>query len=212
MATSRTRKNDAFPGMPTGLPFTAPPGMEAMFTLAQQLRGWTESMTAMSGPATELAAAAASSQVKDPEQRDAILKAGKTLRQMRESAGMTVQEVAKAMDMSDPGLLENAENGGVALPFEVLLRLSGVVGRDDPVTSMTRLTRAYNPDLWKTMEQLGFGKLLVQAGRERELANVYRGNDAARGLSDQDFAQVVEFAKQAFDMAVGMLARGKGAE
>jgi hypothetical protein len=42
----------------------------------------------------------------------------------------------------------------------------------------------------------------VQAGRERELANVYRGNDTARRLPDEDFAAVLAFTRQAFDMAV----------
>jgi hypothetical protein len=40
------------------------------------------------------------------------------------------------------------------------------------------------------------------AGRERELANLYRGNDAARKLSDEDFTDVLGFTKTAFDMAV----------
>ena len=39
-------------------------------------------------------------------------------------------------------------------------------------------------------------------GGERELANVYRGNDAARRLSDEDFAAVLAFTRQGFDMAV----------
>ena len=64
------------------------------------------------------------------------------------------------------------------------------------------MTRAYNPDLWKTLEQLGLGKLVVQAGRERELANIYRANDAARRLGDEEFARVLEFTRQAIDMAV----------
>ena len=90
----------------------------------------------------------------------------------------------------------------VALPFELILRLAGVLGRGDPLTSVMKLTRAYNPDLWKALEDLGIGKLVVQAGRERELANVYRGNDAARRLSDEDFAAVLAFTRQGFDMAV----------
>lgn len=43
---------------------------------------------------------------------------------------------------------------------------------------------------------------MVQAGRERELANLVRANDAARRLSDQDFATVLGFTRTAFDMAV----------
>ena len=61
----------------------------------------------------------------------------------------------------------------------------------------------YNPELWKTLESLGVGKLAVQGARERELANVYRGNDAARQLDDEDFAEVLSFTRRAFEMAVG---------
>jgi hypothetical protein len=65
-----------------------------------------------------------------------------------------------------------------------------------------KLARSYNPTLWKALDELGIGKLVALAGRERELANLYRGNDAARGLSDADYAEVMAFTKQAFDMAV----------
>jgi hypothetical protein len=42
----------------------------------------------------------------------------------------------------------------------------------------------------------------VQAGREREFANVYRGSDAARRLSDDEFAAVLAFTKAAFELAL----------
>jgi len=48
------------------------------------------------------------------------------------------------------------------------------------------LTRIYNPKLWLTLERLGVGRLAVQAGREREFANVYRASDAARQLNDAE--------------------------
>lgn len=65
-----------------------------------------------------------------------------------------------------------------------------------------KLARSYNPTLWKALDALGIGSLVALAGRERELANLYRGNDAARKLSDADFADVLGFTKTAFDMAV----------
>lgn len=183
---------------------TEVPGMGTLLTLARQVRGWTDSVIAMAGPATDLAVAAVGARTGDPKQRAVIHKAGGVLRAMREAAGLTLQDVSQALDLRDPALLEGAEGGVVALPFEVLLRLAAVLGRDDPVTAALRLTRAYNPDLWKTLEQLGLGKLAVQAGRERELANVYRANDAARRLGDDEFARVLAFTQQAFDMAVAL--------
>ncbi len=74
---------------------------------------------------------------------------------------------------------------------------------NDPIPVAMSLTRQYNPELWKTLESLGVGKLAVQGARERELANVYRGNDAARQLDDEDFAEVLSFTRRAFEMAVG---------
>jgi len=44
--------------------------------------------------------------------------------------------------------------------------------------------------------------LAVQAGREREFANIYRGRNAARALSDDEFAALLAFVKQAFDLAL----------
>lgn len=178
------------------------PGVGGLLTLARQVRSWTDSMVAMAGPAADLAVAAAGARTQDPQQRATIHKAGAVLRRMRETAGLTLQEVTQALNLRDPALLASAEGGAVALPFELILRLAAVLGRDDPLTALMGLTRAYNPALWQTLEQLGLGKLVVQAGRERELANIYRANDAARQLDDGSFTQVREFTRQAFDMAV----------
>ena len=82
------------------------------------------------------------------------------------------------------------------------LPLHSTFSWSDPVTFVMRMTRAYNPSLWHALEDLGVGHLLVQAGRERELANVYRASDAARVLNDADFAAVLEFTRSAFDTAV----------
>lgn len=43
---------------------------------------------------------------------------------------------------------------------------------------------------------------MLQVGRERDFANLYRANDAARRLSDEEFAHVLKFVGSAFDMAV----------
>ena len=58
-----------------------------------------------------------------------------------------------------------------------------MLGRNDPISFVMRFTRSYNPDVWHTLENLGIGRFAVQAGREREFANIYRGSDAARRLS-----------------------------
>ena len=73
-----------------------------------------------------------------------------------------------------------------------------------------RFTRSYNPDVWHTLENLGIGRFAVQAGREREFANIYRGSDAARRLSDEEFAAVLAFTKAAFELALAFRS-GRGA-
>jgi hypothetical protein len=42
----------------------------------------------------------------------------------------------------------------------------------------------------------------VQAGREREFANLYRASDAARRLTDGEFAELLTFMQAAFSMAL----------
>lgn len=185
-----------------GIPGLGSSAMAPWLSLAGQMKKWADSVMIVGGPAADLAMASAGAQAQDPKQRAAILQAGAMLKQMRESAGMTVQDVSRALDLKDPALLETAESGGAALPFEIILRLASVVGREDPATAMMRLTRAYNPALWKTLDQAGIGRLMVQAGREREVANIYRASDDARRLSDEEFASVLEFMRQAFNMAV----------
>ena len=87
-----------------------------------------------------------------PGQRAALEKTGAVLRRLRETAGMSVDEVGNAIDLKDPTLLELVENGKVALPFEIILRLASVLGRNDPISFVMRFTRSYNPDVWKTLE------------------------------------------------------------
>jgi len=42
----------------------------------------------------------------------------------------------------------------------------------------------------------------VQAGREREFANIYRASDAARQLSDEEFAAALKFVRASFESAL----------
>jgi len=170
--------------------------------IAQQVRAWTDSVLGIAGAAADLSMSAAKAVLVKPEQRAAIEKAGAALRAAREAAGLSVKELGDAINLKDPALLDLVENGKAALPFEIVLRLASVLGRNDPVSFVMRFTRSYNPDVWRTLESLGIGRLVVHAGREREFANIYRGSDAARELADEEFAAVLAFVKQAFDLAL----------
>ena len=174
--------------------------------VAQQVRAWTDSVLGIAGAAADVTMGAARMMLPRPGQRRALEKAGAVLKRTREAAGMSVTEVGNAIDLKDPALLELVENGKIALPFEIILRLASVLGRNDPISFVMRFTRSYNPDVWKTLESLGIGRLALQAGREREFANLYRGSDAARQLSDDEFAEVLRFTRAAFEMALAFRA------
>ena len=135
---------------------------------------------------------------------------GSALRRIREAAGLTITEVGAAINLKDPSLIEAWENGRIAVPFELILRLAAVLGRNDPVAFVMKFTRSSNPDLWRSLEGLGVGKLLIQSAREREFANIYRGDDKARKLNDKEFAEVLTFTRAAFEMAMAF--RGRAAK
>ena len=188
---------------------TAPVSSDSpLVGIARQLRSWTDSVLGIAGAAADLSMGAAKAILVKPEQRAAVEKAGAALRAMREATGLSVKELGAAIDLDDPALLELVEHGKAALPFEIILRLASVLGRNDPISFVMRFTRSYNPDVWRTLENLGIGRLALQAGREREFANIYRGSDAARRLSDDEFAAVLAFVKQAFELALAFRSAG----
>jgi transcriptional regulator with XRE-family HTH domain len=180
----------------------APPNESTLVGVARQVRSWSDSVLGIAGAAADISIGAAKAILVKPEQRQALEKTGTVLRGMREAAGLSLTEVGEAINLEDPTLLELVENGKIALPFEIILRLASVLGRNDPISFVMRFTRSYNPDVWRTLENLGIGRFAVQAGREREFANIYRSSDAARRLSDEDFGAVLAFTKAAFETAL----------
>ena len=178
--------------------------------VARQVRSWSDSVLGVAGAAADASIGAAKAILIKPEQRRALAKTGNVLRGMREAAGLSLKEVGEAINLDDPTLLDLVENGKVALPFEIILRLASVLGRNDPISFVMRFTRSYNPGVWQTLESLGIGRFAVQAGREREFANIYRSSDAARRLSDEDFGAVLAFTRAAFETAIAF--RGTRAE
>lgn len=180
-------------------------------SLARQFRGWTDSVLGAAGTAADVSLGLAQSIFHTPKQRAALSKAGSVLRGLREAAGYSIAELTQAVDLDDPALLESVESGRVALPFEIILRLAGVLGRNDPVSFVMKLTRSYYPTLWRALDNIGLGRLVVQAGREREFANIYRAHDAARRLTDAEFAEVLRFTSSAFELALSLHAKPKRA-
>jgi transcriptional regulator with XRE-family HTH domain len=192
--------------MPKSRKAQTPPEATPLLSLARQVRGWADTVLSVAGSATDLGLTLAQGRVKSPARKAAVAKAGRQLRQWREAAGLTLEELSTAVGLGDARLISQAEGGVAALPFDLVLRLAGVLGRRDPLPVAMALTRQYNPDLWKTLEALGIGKLAVHGTREREMVNIYRGDDAARELDDARFATVLAFTRQAFESAMVLTA------
>jgi transcriptional regulator with XRE-family HTH domain len=175
---------------------------KSLLSLARDLRSWTDFVLGIANTAADLSFRVASSRLTKPAHKAAVEKAGGLFRDLREGAGLTLADLGRAINLKDLTLLEQVEGGRVGLPFEIILRLAGVLGRNDPIPVVMKLTRTYNPKLWATLESLGLGRLAVQAGREREFANIYRASDAARELSDEEFAAALKFVRASFEAAL----------
>ena len=187
----------ALPALPA-----LPGGDKSLLTLARDLRSWTDFVLGIANTAADLSFRVAASRLTKPSHKAAVEKAGGLFRDLREGAGLTLGDLGSAINLKDVSLLEQVEGGKVGLPFEIILRLAGVLGRNDPIPVAMKLTRTYNPKLWATLESLGVGRLAVQAGREREFANIYRASDAARQLSDEEFAAALKFVRASFESAL----------
>lgn len=189
-------------------PFIRPATVAMVASLAKQLQGWAGTVLGNVGAATDLSLWIAKNRVDGPIAKAALSKTQSLLRELRETAGLTRDDLSKALDLEDRSFMEMVESGQVtALPFDLILRLASVLGRSDPLTLILQMTRVYNPKMWKTLESLGIGKLFIQAGREREFANIYRSHDTARELSDADFATTLAFTNAAFEAALAFQAK-----
>jgi transcriptional regulator with XRE-family HTH domain len=182
-------------------------GGAAVRSLARQLHSWTGTLLGGVGTAADLSLALAAASVTRPGPKAAVTKAAALLKDAREAAGLTLEDLGAALELQAPSFMALVESGKAGLPFELILRMATILGRNDPVTFVLQLTRSYNPRVWKSLEALGIGKLLLQAGREREFANIYRSHPAARDLSDADFAAALAFTATAFRSALDFLGR-----
>jgi transcriptional regulator with XRE-family HTH domain len=136
-----------------------------------------------------------------PDNQRLAEEAGHYLRELRELAGLTIDELASAIKLEDRTLLQAVEDGSATLSFDLVLRLTAILARHDPIPFLIRFTRTYNPDVWSVLEG-SVGKLPLHFEREREFVNIYRGDDRARELSDEGFARVLELTRSAFALGV----------
>lgn len=184
-----------------------PAAVDAASSLTGSLRNLAGQVIDIAGAAVDASLGVGGLLARDAIQRKDLAKAGAFLRRVREQAGLTIADVGQAVDLKDIVLLELAESGKAALPFEVILRLAAVLARNDPIPFVLNLTNTYSPAIGRTLKALGIGRLVEHARREHDFINVYRARDAARELSDAEFARVLAFVEAAFDLALDFTAR-----
>lgn len=140
--------------------------------------------------------------INSQDQLRAMLAAGQSLKDIREVAGLTLSEMSEALDLRDKSVLEAIENGTATLSFELILRLTALIARNDPIPFIMRTTRNYNPEVWQILNDWGVARVPLQFEREREFINIFRRHDSARTLSDEGFRKVLEFTRQSFEMSL----------
>lgn len=174
--------------------------------LLDRLAGYTGSAYKMARRTTGTSLKMGKKLMDSQDQLRMMLSAGESLRDLREVAGLTVNDLAESLNLKDKSLVEAVEDGTAALPFELILRLAAVLARNDPVPFILKYTRAYSPDTWRVLNDWGVGRLPLHFEREREFINIYRGHDEARELSDEGFKRVLEFTRQSFEMSLHFVA------
>lgn len=137
-----------------------------------------------------------------PEQLRMMASAGESLRDIREVTGMTVNEIASALNLRDKSVWEAIEDGREVISFELILRLAALVARNDPLPFIVKYTHSYHPRLWSILHDLKLDRLSLHFGRERSFINIYRRHDSVRELSDAEFERILQFTQQAFDLAM----------
>ena len=137
-----------------------------------------------------------------PDRLEAMKQAGMLMHDLRETGGLTLEDLSKSLDMADTSLLRAVENGTATLSFDLVLRLAALLARNDPLPFIIRFVRTYNPQMERLMEGLGAGSMSRQFERERRFVNILRKRDDARSLNDEQFEKLLKFSDSAFNLAM----------
>lgn len=143
--------------------------------------------------------------LKTPDYMEQVGKAGHYLKDLREVAGLTLDDLAKAVDLKNPDILKSVEEGRSPITIDILFRLSSFYSRNDPFAFMFNFSREYAPWLWQALRITGMEKLLITMERELKFINVYRARESARHLSDEDFDKMLTFVSSGFNMAMDFI-------
>ena len=144
--------------------------------------------------------------LKAPEYLEQLGKAGQKLKDLREVSKLTVEDLARAINLENPEILRGVEEGRSPVTLDILLRLASFYSRNDPISFVISFSKEYVPWLWYILRVSGMEKLLITLEKEQKFINILRSRDAARELSDQDFDKLLGFTRQSFDMALDFIA------
>jgi transcriptional regulator with XRE-family HTH domain len=142
-----------------------------------------------------------------PERLEAMAEAGRFLRDARETAGLSLNELADRLDLGDESVLEGVEEGRTILPLEMALRAASLLARHDPIPFLIRFLRSYNPGIEATLEQWGVMALPRNYERERRFVNLYRQHDFLRSLSDDEYQRFIEYMDASTQLVVDVMRR-----
>lgn len=146
-----------------------------------------------------------------PERLNALAEAGHFLRDAREVAGLNMQDLATALNLSDTSLLEEVEKGHAALPFDMILRVASLIARHDPVPFILNFLRTYHLPLEKRLDNWGISALPKQYERERRFVNLIRQHDVIRDLSDAEFERFIHYQSSAIQLTLEVMTSEKKA-
>tara|TARA_R110002110_G_scaffold107320_3_gene268537 strand:- start:43043 stop:43729 length:687 start_codon:yes stop_codon:yes gene_type:complete len=145
----------------------------------------------------------------EPERLEAMADAGHFLRDARETAGLSLKELADSLGVSDKSVLEDVESGEKIMPLELVLRSASLLARHDPVPFLIKFLRTYNPQLEQVLEQWGVMTLPRQYERERRFVNVYRQHDELRTLTDDEHERFISYIDSAAQLVLDVMMKEK---
>lgn len=141
----------------------------------------------------------------EPERLEAMADAGHFLRDTRETAGLSLRQLADSLGLSDKSLLEDVESGEKVMPLELVLRSASLLARHDPIPFLLKFMRTYNPQL----EQSGVMVLPRQYERERRFVNLYRQHDSLRTLSDAEHERFISYIDSSAQLVLDLMQKEK---
>ena len=147
----------------------------------------------------------------EPERLEAMAEAGHFLHDARETAGMSLKDLADSLGLSDRGMLEDIESGATIMPLELMLRSAALLARHDPIPFLIKFMRTYNPALEKALEQWGVLALPKQYERERRFVNLVRQHDALRRMSDDEYDRFIHYMESSSNLVLDVMHKEKRA-